>query len=142
MECLIFSSISKPIISNKKIQEVVSSTLVRVKRSGDISVHLIGDYKMKRLNAVHRGKDKTTDVLSFSALEGDQVYGAESEVGDIFISVPQILRQAKQYKVSPKEEMIRMLVHGVLHLLGYDHVKEKDATHMFALQEEMVKKNL
>jgi probable rRNA maturation factor len=105
---------------------------------GDVSVHLIGDTRMKRLNTIHRGKEKTTDVLSFSTLEGAPLPGEYTEVGDIFISVPQIIRQSKKYKVSIKEEMTRMLVHGVLHLVGYDHVEQKDAKRMFGIQEEMV----
>ena len=60
--------------------------------------------------------------------------------GDIFVCVPQIIRQSKQFGVTPKEECVRMLVHGVLHLLGYDHQTKHDADEMFSIQEGVVKK--
>ncbi|MBI2437173.1 MAG: rRNA maturation RNase YbeY [Candidatus Magasanikbacteria bacterium] len=139
MECLIYRHVKKSPIENKQIQRVVLQTLRRVKRADDVSVHLIGDTRMKRLNTIYRSKEKTTDVLSFSAREGFQISGEQTEAGDIFISIPQIIRQAKKYEVTSKEEMIRMLVHGVLHLVGYDHMREVDAKKMFRIQEEMVR---
>ncbi len=93
---------------------------------------------MKRLNNQYRGKNTTTDVLSFSLQEGISLSGSNNELGDIFISVPQIKRQAHRLHISVREEFIRMLIHGVLHILGYDHEKEKDAKRMFSIQEKFL----
>ncbi len=137
MECTIYKTVRSP-VSDAVIKRIVGHILTREKiPEGSVSVHLIGDTKMKRLNTLHRGKAKTTDVLSFSAREGDFVEDTH-EVGDIFISIPQIRRQAKTWEVSFLEEFRRMLVHGVLHALGYDHGKPDEATRMFSRQEKYV----
>lgn len=105
------------------------------------SIHLVGEKEIRALNKEHLKKNKVTDVLSFPLCEvgeiGDRRY---KEIGDIFICVPQIKKQAKEYGVSFEEEFCRMLTHGVLHLLGFDHQKEKDAKKMFKLQEQIIKK--
>jgi len=90
------------------------------------------------MNFQYRGKDRTTDVLSFGLYEGESSRAQGNELGDIFICVPQIIRQARRFSVSTKEEFIRMLVHGILHLLGYDHETSSDATRMFELQEKLL----
>lgn len=129
----------RPLVSERAIQTTVAYVLTREKKpAGVVSVHTIGDQRMRTLNRLHRGLDKTTDVLSFSALEGDWT-GNGDEVGDIFISVPQIVRQAKVWEVTPKEEFVRMLVHGLLHALGYDHMTKAEAAIMFPKQEKYVK---
>ena len=138
MECTIYARV-RPLISQQHIAKVVAHVFKREKKSnGVVSVHIIGDRRMRTLNKIHSGKDQTTDVLSFSAQEGEWVAG-DSEVGDIFISVPQIVRQAKVWEVAPREEFIRMLVHGLLHALGYDHITKAEAAIMFPKQEKYVK---
>jgi len=134
MACLVYKTIKKSPVSQKYINNIVDSVLKKCQVGEvDFSVHLIGDKKMKRLNRQHRGQDKTTDVLSFAMEEG-------KDLGDIFISIPQIERQARQFGVSTKEEFTRILIHGILHLLGYDHKKSADAKKMFAMQELLLKK--
>ena len=76
-------------------------------------------------------------MLSFAAQEGD-IPLPNQDYGDIFISVPQIQRQARSYGVTYNAEMARMLVHGVLHLLGYDHIRPRDAKVMMPLQDRIV----
>ena len=122
-------------LSQAKIKKLLSLVLARERREGAGSVHLVGDRRMRRLQAAHRGQDKTTDVLSFAAAEGE---GPDpgGELGDIFLSVPQIRRQAREWRVSAEEEFARMLIHGLLHLLGYDHIHKKEAAVMFARQEK------
>ncbi len=101
-----------------------------------MSLHIIGDKKMTQLNFHHRGKKKTTDVLSFATHEGEGLLS--DDWGDVFISLPQVKKQAKEYQIPWQEEFYRMLIHGILHLFGYDHMEEKDAKKMFKLQEKFL----
>jgi probable rRNA maturation factor len=78
---------------------------------------------MRALNNSWRGKDKSTDVLSFSQVEGMAVPpGGPHLLGDVVISMPTAARQAVARGHTLEEEMARLLVHGILHLLGHDHV--------------------
>ncbi len=137
-ECLVFRTVKKVPLSLVRIEQIACSTLRVLKISGSLSVHCIGDRRMRRMNFQYRGKDRTTDVLSFGLYEGESSRAQGNELGDIFICVPQIIRQARRFSVSTKEEFIRMLVHGILHLLGYDHETSSDATRMFELQEKLL----
>ncbi len=140
MECCIVSTLRKPVgISYNHIRNVITYVLGEEKKVGDLTVHLIGDTKMKRLQRIYRGKNKTTDVLSFAAQEGITM-APETSLGDIFLSVPHIRQQAKDWSVSFSEEFHRMLIHGLLHILGYDHVKKTDAKIMFGKQEKYLEK--
>ena len=85
-----------------------------------LSVVLTDDIEIHELNRCYRGKDKPTDVLSFSQLEGNEGVCSDS-LGDIVISIDTAKRQAIKFKCSFEEELLRLLVHGVLHLFGYDH---------------------
>ena len=137
MECNVYKTVKTISLSQKTVELVVFSVLTYCKKQGVVSVHFIGDQKMQRLNSMYRGKDNTTDVLSFSTQEGEKFPGEQDDLGDIFISVPQIHKQAKAYTVTYRSEIIRMMIHGTLHLLGYDHIKKKEAEEMFRIQEEL-----
>ena len=137
-EYTIFSTIKSPLFSNVEIQKFVSQILRKLKVRGSLNIHCIGDRRMRALNFEHRGKDTTTDVLTFPLSEGKAAFDTMNELGDIFISVPQIRRQARELGVEPQEEFIRMLIHGILHSIGYDHVTKKDADAMFGLQEKLL----
>jgi probable rRNA maturation factor len=100
-------------------------------QSAELSILLVGDRKMKELNRIYRGKDGTTDVLSFEA--GIPVSAGESGMilGDIVINVARADEQARARDVGIYEEINRLLVHGTLHLTGYDHeVSPKEAQRM------------
>lgn len=108
---------------------------------GAVSVRVVGDREVRELNRVHRGKDKVTDVLSFSygeGLPGEVRRKGSGELGDIVICLPQVRRQAKEIGRSAKAEFGLMAVHGTLHLLGYDHESLRDEREMFALQQEIL----
>lgn len=139
MECTVFKTVKGELLSENKIKKIVFAVLKQIKNDGEISVHIVGDKKIRDLNKNYRGKDKVTDVISFAVKEGAEMDMGEKDLGDIFICLPQILRQAKENNISAYEEMVRMLVHGVLHILGFDHVKEDEAKKMFGLQEKFVK---
>jgi probable rRNA maturation factor len=108
----------------------------------ELSVLITDDLKIQVLNKDYRGKDYATDVLSFSQLEGEKLIAANDKVvlGDIVISYDTALRQAEQLGVDIEEEMSRLIVHGLLHLIGYEHegVPEDVAKKMFAREEELL----
>lgn len=122
----------------EKEAELVAKTASKFEKKikGMVEITLIGDDEIKKLNKLYRGISKVTDVLSF-AWEEDQVVPS-SLLGQIYISYPQIKRQSKIFKCSPQEEGIRMLVHGLLHIVGYDHADKNGADKMFGLQEKIV----
>jgi len=140
MECTVYSTFQLP-FSKKKLEQKIEHILKQLKKNrASISVHIIGDKKMTALNYQHRGKKKPTDVLSFATNEGEGL--PSDDWGDVFICLPQVKRQAKEYNISWKEEFHRMLIHGILHLFGYDHMEEKEAKKMFRLQEKFLTKIL
>ena len=85
-------------------------------KNRELSVLLVGNPRIRELNRDYRGMDKPTDVLSFPMDD-------EHMLGDIVISVDKAGEQAERFGVTFEEEMARLMVHGLLHLLGYDHVK-------------------
>ncbi|OGH69260.1 MAG: rRNA maturation RNase YbeY [Candidatus Magasanikbacteria bacterium RIFCSPHIGHO2_01_FULL_47_8] len=126
-------------ISKKTLEKVArGAARLEPKIKGAVEVTIVGDKEIQKLNHRYRGINKVTDVLSFAWSEDRQIKSAV--LGELFISYSQIVRQAKEFKVSAREEFIRMFVHGLLHLVGYDHVKSSEAKKMFALQEELVQK--
>ena len=138
MECNIYKKVAKVILSNAYTKKVVELCLSEIdKLDYSVSVHLVGERRIRTLNMMHRGLDYATDVISFSALEGD-VIGDSNDLGDIFICIDKIRKQARKYGVSEKEEFVRMLAHGILHLAGYDHKDEDQEEKMFKKQEKIV----
>jgi probable rRNA maturation factor len=101
---------------------------------GVLSVLLTDDLRVQALNLRHRGVDAPTDVLSFSSLEGEQFPepddGVEAEVGDVVISVETAERQAAEAGIELGDELDHLLVHGILHILGFDHEEDADALTM------------
>ena len=143
-ECTVYLGVKKSIgISQKDICAVVDAAFHRMltkKKIYLVSIHVVGEQRMKTLNSMFRGVERSTDVLSFAVQEGMKIPEQEGAVdwGDIFLCPWYVRRQAKRFGVSYKEEFFRMLIHGVLHLHGYDHLKEKDAATMFSLQESIL----
>jgi probable rRNA maturation factor len=90
-------------------------------RNCELSLLLVGDGTMRALNRCYRSKDRTTDVLSFPMREGKGPSPASRMLGDIVISVPEAERQARADGEPLSRVIDRLLVHGFLHLLGYDH---------------------
>ncbi len=90
----------------------------------ELSIVITGDANVRELNRVYRGLDSTTDVLAFALREGDQfppLTGSPVQLGEVIISFDQAERQANEQGHSLKRELEILTIHGVLHLLGYDH---------------------
>lgn len=81
------------------------------------------DAEIHILNKTYRNKDKATDVLSFPHAEAGERHTGHPFLGDLVISLDTTKRQARQYKVTFGQELLRLLIHGTLHLFGYDHEK-------------------
>lgn len=109
--------------------------------AAEISMVFIDDQKMAVFNERYRGITGTTDVLSFPMLDDDdnldELQG-EFLLGDIVISVPRALEQAREYGHSLGREMLFLAVHGMLHLLGYDHEIEADAMRMRSKEKKVL----
>ena len=111
-----------------------------------VSVSLVDNKYIHRINKKYRHIDRPTDVISFAFLDDghqyDKVLYKEGMValGDIYISVEKANEQANEYGHSIKRELCFLFVHGLLHLLGYDHMTKEDEEKMFSLQDEIMKK--
>lgn len=104
-----------------------------------IDISVVGPKRMRSLNRKFRKKDKHTDVLAFSQWEG--LPTGNWFIGDVIICASVVNKQAKELGVSSEEELQRVLVHGILHLFGYDHQRSAAASKcMFSIQERIVKK--
>lgn len=106
----------------------------------ELSVLLTTDLEIADLNQRYRKKQSATDVLSFSQNEGGAGANTAKHLGDLVISLETCARQAKEFKVSFMEELHRLLVHGLLHLLGYDHenVSQAEAKRMQKKEKELL----
>jgi probable rRNA maturation factor len=107
-----------------RVLEAAAELLLELLGKGDceLDVSIVGDEEMRGLNRDYRGKDHPTDVLSFSQLEGETLAaGDRVHVGDVVISLDAASRQAADGGWTLEEELNRLLLHGLLHLLGYDH---------------------
>ena len=105
----------------------------------EFNVILVDEEKIHEINKEYRGIDRVTDVISF-ALEDykDIEYDDYRLLGDIYICVEKVFEQAENYGHSVKRELSFLAIHGLLHLLGYDHMDENEEKEMFGLQEEIL----
>ena len=124
------------------LQEYYDKTLEVLGMEDDyvLSVILVGPITIRRINRDYRRKDAVTDVISFALLDDEDAveYEDEVELGDIFINRNRVFSQAEEYGHSVKREFVFLFVHGMLHLLGYDHMTKEDDVKMFALQRKIV----
>ncbi len=113
--------LAKKIYTNEKVPPESSVSLV-----------LCSDYRIKKLNSDYRDIHRSTDVLSFC-------FGDSDLLGEIYISLQRAAVQARRYGLSYDDEIIRLFVHGMFHLLGYDHMEEPARTIMEAKERKYFK---
>lgn len=103
---------------------------------------IVDDERIRSLNRRYRRIDRPTDVLSFAAREGEKLFSSRKGeyLGDIAISLETAARQAKEYGHSLGRELAFLTVHGILHLLGYDHMTPEDEKEMRGLQREIMER--
>lgn len=121
------------------VTKVLTAAANEVGESGMVSVSFVTDEEIHALNREYRDVDRPTDVLSFSQLEGESFPSPlDKWLGDVVISVPTAYRQSIDYGHSVQREIGFLLVHGFLHLIGYDHEDEESERAMFELQERVL----
>jgi rRNA maturation RNase YbeY len=122
------------------IRRVAQSILVQAGHpSAQLSLSLVGKTRMRSLNRKYRGRDYPTDVLAFPM----ESMGEQTEIflGDVVICLPMAIGQASRFGNSADQEIFRLLIHGTLHLLGYDHEQSlREATRMQRKERAMVQK--
>jgi len=121
------NNLIKTPVSKKWVEEIIQKVFNKLGRGKieEISIAFVGDKDIKKLNKEYRKIDRVTDVLSFE------------ELNEIIICYPRAVEQAKDKKHPIKKEIETLLIHGLLHLLGYDHEKESDARIMEKLEKKL-----
>ncbi len=121
----------------KYLNKIIRRTLkMENVRNSFFELIFIDDVKMHQMNKEYRGIDRSTDVLSFAFEDNAKLRYNTRQLGQIYISIPKMQEQARAYQHSEKRELAFLTVHGLLHLLGYDHTLGiEEEKKMFAKQE-------
>ncbi|PIT87267.1 MAG: rRNA maturation RNase YbeY [Candidatus Magasanikbacteria bacterium CG10_big_fil_rev_8_21_14_0_10_40_10] len=131
----LFKTVSCPIKNSEIIKIAKQTAKQEPKLSGRVEIKVIGEEEMKELNRQYRRIDQPTDVLSFAWQEDKIIPSAL--LGQIYICYPVVLAQAQDSQTSVNKEFSLILIHGLLHLVGYDHYDKKTKNIMFTLQEKI-----
>lgn len=141
MEIEVFNETSEKLDAEIKELKELLENICRDEKLDNVvfNVIIIDNAKIKEINRTYRGIDRETDVISF-ALEDDKTFNFEDVriLGDIYISIDKVRSQSEEYGHSFKRELSFLAVHGLLHLLGYDHMTKEDEEVMFKKQEEVL----
>ncbi len=122
------------------LNDVIKTTL-KHENAADayLSVIFVDNDEIQEINRTYRNIDRVTDVISFALEDNDEKLVGDRILGDIYLCIPRMKEQAKEYNHSEKRELSFLVCHGLLHLLGYDHVNNKEEEKvMFDLQDEIL----
>ncbi|CAD9196409.1 rRNA maturation RNase YbeY [Acinetobacter bohemicus] len=133
------------VLKRAYLKKVVETSLrhIATQSNCEIGIACVDNAESQQLNLEYRGKDKPTNVLSFPSDLPDEIAAILDSfpIGDLVICIPVVLQEAIDQQKTPIEHFTHMLVHGTLHLMGYDHeTSEQDAEEMEALEIEILKK--
>lgn len=133
------------VLKRAYLKKVVETSLrhIATQSNCEIGIACVDNAESQQLNLEYRGKDKPTNVLSFPSDLPDEMAAILDSfpIGDLVICIPVVLQEALDQQKTPIEHFTHMLVHGTLHLMGYDHeTSEADAEEMEALEIEILKK--
>ena len=127
------------LLSPERLRAVVEAALRSEDTSGELALVITDDQGIQELNRGFLGRDAPTDVLAFGAQEDDGPFvaapGAGGYLGDVIVSFPRAAAQASELGHPVQQELDLLIVHGVLHLLGYDHAGEEEKARMWARQD-------
>ena len=143
-----YNAISELPNEEKLIKEVVSRVLEEEKVLPEVDVYitLTNNEEIHKINKEYRDVDRPTDVLSFPMYERDEIEGLKNDtddeiekiLGDIIVSIEKVREQAEEYGHSFERELAYLVTHGMLHLLGYDHMIEEEKAVMRKREEEIL----
>ena len=127
------------VVSTEEVRSAAEAMLRSLKLPrAELSVLLCDDATIHALNRDYRKKNKPTDVLAFAMREGDDGHLAGDLLGDVIISLETATRQARERSVVTRDEVMMLLAHGLLHLLGWDHQTDADDLRMRAETDRML----
>jgi probable rRNA maturation factor len=127
-----------PVVDRRLLRSRAARVLQALSRTrSELSIALVDDATIAGLNSRYRGESRATDVLSFSLLEGEDKDRSGNLLGDVVISVETAARQARRAHRGLDAEIARLLIHGTLHLLGYDHQTDDEARTMRAEERRL-----
>lgn len=124
----------------RAVTHLVRALLARLRQpQAEVGVTFVGDHAMRTLNRRYRKRDRSTDVLAFAGQEAWQPPSGMTVLGDVVVSVPTAARQAMRAGHSLEHELTLLIVHGMLHLCGYDHERSAaEARRMFTAQRRLL----
>ncbi|MGH0032003.1 MAG: rRNA maturation RNase YbeY [Myxococcota bacterium] len=129
-----------PTVDRRRLRRRAGAILRATGRGdAELSVALVDDATIRELNARYRGRDAATDVLSFSLVDGEHAERRGDLLGDVVISLETAERQARRRRHDLEDEVVRLLIHGVLHLLGHDHERDDEARAMRAEERRVAR---
>lgn len=139
-EVELIKKVDEEIRELEEVRKFIDFTLKDQKLDNVVfNVIIVDNEEIHKMNKEYRGIDRPTDVISF-ALEDDDTFNFMEKriLGDIYISIDKAKEQASEYGHSLLRELCFLTIHGILHLLGYDHMKEDEEKIMFGLQERIL----
>ncbi len=144
MQIIIKNEQNKVKINKIGIKKFIHKILyyLNISQNAEIGLTLVDNQQIQILNKKYRKLNRPTDVLAFAMLEGEGGNFNPEILGDIVISTEKAFFQAPFYNHTFNEEFKLLIIHGILHLLGYDHIRKKDKKIMEDIQEELILKSL
>ena len=135
-----YNETEEKVLEEKELKKLIKYAVKYMKlKNVTFSVIFVDNEKIKELNKNYRNIDRITDVITFRLADYEEVKcGKISVLGEVYISLDKAKEQSIEYGHSYLRELSFLLVHGFLHLLGYDHMNEEDEKEMFSLQEEIL----
>jgi len=139
-------NLTKTRVDKELVKSISKKVLRKEKKQGDISIVFVSAKRMQDLNKRYRGEDKVTDVLCFSenpiASEFFSLPQGYFELGEIIVCLTKVKKNAKEFKSSFEKELKWVIIHGILHILGYDHEKSEKQAGRMREKEKYYLKNL
>lgn len=135
-----YNETEEKVIEEKELRKLIKYALKYMNlKNVSFSIIFVDNEKIRELNRDYRNIDRVTDVITFRLADYEEVMcGKINILGDIYISLDKAKTQSIEYGHSYLRELSFLLIHGFLHLLGYDHMNEEDEKEMFGLQEEIL----
>lgn len=135
-----YNETEEKVLEEKELKKLIKYALKYMNlKNVSFSVIFVDNNKIHKLNKDYRNIDRPTDVITFRLADYEEVMcGKINILGDVYISLDKAKEQAIEYGHSYLRELSFLLIHGFLHLLGYDHMNEEDEKEMFSLQEEIL----